>query len=138
LLPETRSFVANFDPSTGATGYVGGQVLHALQQSNSRYDISVLVRDAQKASKVSAAHPQVCIVLADLDNSSVIEDEARKANIVIRELPVYWYSQLISNYIPADAASNKHMESVKAIAKGLAGRKDGTCPIVHADFNAYF
>jgi hypothetical protein len=45
------------------------------------------VRDAEKGNKVSAAYPQVCIVLADLDNSKVIEDEARKANIVIRELP---------------------------------------------------
>ncbi|KAJ5753481.1 uncharacterized protein N7511_007634 [Penicillium nucicola] len=91
---------------TGATGYVGGQVLHSLQQSNPKYDISALVRDAEKASKVSAAYPKVCIVLADLDNTKVIEDEARNADIVIH------------------AASNKHMESVKAIAKGLAGRQN--------------
>jgi uncharacterized protein YbjT (DUF2867 family) len=87
LLLALQSFVANLNTSTGATGYVGGQVLHALQQSNTKYDISVLVRDAEKASKVSAAYRQVCIVLADLDNSKVIEDEARKANVVIRELP---------------------------------------------------
>ncbi|KAJ5333911.1 hypothetical protein MYU51_018289 [Penicillium brevicompactum] len=92
---------------TGATGYIGGEILHVLQQANPDYDVSVLIRDQEKANKVLAAFPQVRVVLADLDNVDIIEEEARKANVVIH------------------AASNKHVASVKAIAKGLEGRQDG-------------
>ncbi|KAJ5519357.1 NAD-dependent epimerase/dehydratase [Penicillium expansum] len=91
---------------TGATGYIGGEVLHALQLAHPDYKVAALIRDNGKASKVLAAFPKVRVVLADLDNIEVIEEESRKADIVIH------------------AASNKHLESVKAIAKGLAGRQN--------------
>jgi uncharacterized protein YbjT (DUF2867 family) len=70
---------------TGATGYIGGEVLHVLQQAHPDYDVAVLIRDGQKASKVSAAFPNVRVVLADLDNVDIIEEESRNANVVIRE-----------------------------------------------------
>ncbi|KAJ6150404.1 hypothetical protein N7471_001603 [Penicillium samsonianum] len=91
---------------TGATGYIGGEVLHALQHAHPDYEVAALIRDKEKAGKVLAAFPQVRVVLADLDNVEIIEEESRKANIVIH------------------AASNKHLESVKAIANGLAGRQN--------------
>ncbi|KAJ5784005.1 uncharacterized protein N7518_009682 [Penicillium psychrosexuale] len=91
---------------TGATGYIGGAVLHALQHMHLDYEVAALIRDEEKASKVLAAFPKVRVVLADLDNVEIIEKESRKADIVIH------------------AASNKHLESVKAIANGLAGRQN--------------
>ncbi|KAI2671833.1 hypothetical protein CBS147355_8476 [Penicillium roqueforti] len=91
---------------TGATGYIGGEVLHALQQAHPDYEVAALIRDEEKAGKVLAAFPKVRVVLADLDNVEIIEKESRKADIVIH------------------AASNKHLESVKAIANGLAGRQN--------------
>ncbi|CAG8021563.1 unnamed protein product [Penicillium olsonii] len=92
---------------TGATGYIGGEILHTLQQSHPEYDITALIRDQEKANKVTAAFPKIRVVLADLDNVDIIEEESRKANVVIH------------------AASNKHIASVKAIAKGLEARSDG-------------
>ncbi|KAJ5471608.1 hypothetical protein N7530_008965 [Penicillium desertorum] len=91
---------------TGATGYIGGEVLHALQHAHPDYEVAALIRDKEKASKVLGAFPKVRVVLADLDNVDIIEEESRKANIVIH------------------AASNKHIASVKAIANGLAGRQN--------------
>ncbi|CDM37239.1 hypothetical protein DTO013E5_8385 [Penicillium roqueforti] len=91
---------------TGATGYIGGEVLHALQHAHPDYEVAALIRDEEKAGKVLAAFPKVRVVLADLDNVEIIEKESRKADIVIH------------------AASNKHLESVKAIANGLAGRQN--------------
>ncbi|KAJ5598658.1 hypothetical protein N7537_008742 [Penicillium hordei] len=91
---------------TGATGYIGGEVLHVLQHAHPDYKVAALIRDSEKAGKVLAAFPKVRVVLADLDNVKIIEKESHKANIVIH------------------AASNKHLESVKAIGRGLAGRQN--------------
>ncbi|KAF7528333.1 hypothetical protein PCG10_000941 [Penicillium crustosum] len=91
---------------TGATGYIGGEVLHALHHAHPEYEVAALIRDSEKAGKVLAAYPKVRVVLADLDDVEIIEKESRKADIVIH------------------AASNKHVESVKAIGKGLAGRQN--------------
>ncbi|KAL5048635.1 hypothetical protein BDW71DRAFT_177168 [Aspergillus fruticulosus] len=90
----------------GATGYIGGEVLHALQNTHPEYEIVVLIRSAGKASRVVAAYPQVKVVSGNLDDASVIEEEARKSDVIIH------------------AASNKHIASVEAIAKALKGRRD--------------
>jgi hypothetical protein len=44
------------------------------------------VRTQDKADQVKKAYPNVHIVLGDLDNSKVLEEEAAKANVVIRKL----------------------------------------------------
>jgi uncharacterized protein YbjT (DUF2867 family) len=76
--------------STGATGYIGGEVLHALQHTHPDYEITALIRDNEKAGKVLAAFPKVRVVLADLDNVEIIEEESRKADIVISESIYMW------------------------------------------------
>ncbi|KAL4799958.1 hypothetical protein BDV19DRAFT_384797 [Aspergillus venezuelensis] len=90
----------------GATGYIGGQVLHELSKTHPDYQIAALIRNPEKAKNVTAAYPQVRAVNGDLDYADIIEDESRKSDIVIH------------------AASNKHLPSVEAIAKGLKGRRD--------------
>ncbi|KAL4927037.1 uncharacterized protein BDV17DRAFT_292930 [Aspergillus undulatus] len=90
----------------GATGYVGGEVLHELHASHPDYEIVALVRNPEKAKKVVAAYPRVRVVDGDLDNMDIIEDEAGKSDVVIH------------------AASNKHIASVEAITRGLKGRRD--------------
>ncbi|KAL4814711.1 hypothetical protein BDW67DRAFT_186509 [Aspergillus spinulosporus] len=92
----------------GATGYIGGEVLHALDNTHPEYEIAALIRSAEKASKVVAAFPRVKVVSGDLDDTSVIEEEAKKSDVVIR----------------SDAASNKHIDSVEAIGRALKGRCD--------------
>jgi len=110
---------------TGATGYIGGEVLHDLQQAHPEYDVAVLIRDEEKAKKVLAAFPNVRVVLADLDNVNIIEEESRKANVVIRESKYAFNGSILAKSSFSDTASNKHIESVKAIAKGLEGRQNG-------------
>ncbi|KAL4730970.1 hypothetical protein ACLX1H_003012 [Fusarium chlamydosporum] len=89
---------------TGASGYVGGQLLHELSQSHPEYNIATLVRDSQAAETVSQAYPKVRTVVGDLDNSELVQQEAEKANIVL------------------NVASNKHMGSLQAIHQGLKNK----------------
>ncbi|KAJ2993721.1 hypothetical protein NUW58_g77 [Xylaria curta] len=90
---------------TGATGYVGGQVLNELVQSGTKHSISVLSRDTAKSKKISEVYPHIRVVQGSLDDLDVVEQEASKADIVL------------------NLASNKHLESMKVIHKALAKRE---------------
>ncbi|RAL12670.1 uncharacterized protein BO97DRAFT_51955 [Aspergillus homomorphus CBS 101889] len=87
---------------TGASGYIGGDVLHALRLALPKCEYSVLLRDKEKAKKISAAYPDVRVVVGDLEAAAVIEKEASQADVVIH------------------AASTNHIKSVEAIARGLS------------------
>lgn len=76
--------------STGATGYIGGDALYELYNKHPDYEYAVLVRSEQKGSQVKDAFPNVRIVIGDLDNSKVLEDEAAKADVVIRTLSLFF------------------------------------------------
>lgn len=71
---------------SGATGYIGGDVLHALNQAHPNYEITCMIRTKEKADTVTKAYPNVRVVLGDNDDSKLLEDEAAKADIVIRML----------------------------------------------------
>ncbi|KAF4974551.1 hypothetical protein FZEAL_8575 [Fusarium zealandicum] len=71
---------------TGATGYIGGQVLHQLAGSHPEYAITALIRDSQAAERIADAFPQIKTVVGDLDDSDLIEQEASQASIVL----TYW------------------------------------------------
>ncbi|GLB09469.1 hypothetical protein AtubIFM57258_005391 [Aspergillus tubingensis] len=86
---------------TGASGYIGGDVLYALKSALPTCQYTVLLRDEAKAQKLSQAYPDVQIVLGDLDASSTLEQQAREADIVIH------------------TASSNHVKSAEAIARGL-------------------
>ncbi|KAF2009725.1 NAD(P)-binding protein [Aaosphaeria arxii CBS 175.79] len=87
---------------TGATGFVGGDFLHRFASSAaSKYAISALVRNADKAQQISSQYPSVKVVQGDLDDSQLVEKEARNADIVLH------------------LASTKHIASSKAIQRGL-------------------
>ncbi|KAF7596369.1 hypothetical protein BBP40_002113 [Aspergillus hancockii] len=90
----TRVFV------TGASGYLGGDILYALQAKHPEYEIAVLVRDADKGSKIAQAYPKVRIVQGELDSVSV-EEEAQKADVVV------------------NAASAQNNKGAEAISRGL-------------------
>ncbi|KPM43929.1 hypothetical protein AK830_g2651 [Neonectria ditissima] len=72
---------------TGATGYVGGQVLHELVRSHPDYTIAALIRDGDVAKRIAEAFPKVRAVVGDLDNAELIEEEASKASVVLRKYP---------------------------------------------------
>lgn len=66
---------------TGATGYIGGPILYQLLQKKDAYKITALVRDKQKADKLK--EHGVVAVIGSLDDTSVIAEEAYKADVVI-------------------------------------------------------
>jgi hypothetical protein len=70
--------------STGVTGYIAGDAFHNLYQEHPDYDYRVLVRTKEKADAVKKVYPSAEIVLGDLDSSSLLEEEAAKADIVLR------------------------------------------------------
>jgi len=86
-LPVRSTTSINYTPltthSTGASGYVGGQLLHQLTQSHPEYNIVTLVRDSHAAETVSQAYPKVRTVVGDLDDSDLVKSEAEKADIVL-------------------------------------------------------
>ncbi|KAF4954273.1 hypothetical protein FSARC_12183 [Fusarium sarcochroum] len=88
---------------TGATGYIGGDVLYVLNQNHPDFEYSLLVRTEEKAKKVTAAYPKARVVIGGLDDAELVEREAGWADIVVHT-----------------ADSSDHEVSAKAIAKGLA------------------
>ncbi|KAI8814639.1 hypothetical protein BJ742DRAFT_703983 [Cladochytrium replicatum] len=87
---------------TGATGYIGGSVLHRLYSTYPEWAYTVLVRSPEKGKPVKDAFPNVTLAFGDLDSAKVIEDESAAADIVIHT-----------------ADSSDHEGSAKAIAAGL-------------------
>lgn len=67
------------------TGYIAGDALYVLNKAHPDYEYAALVRSQEKADKVKAAYPNIRIVLGDLDDSSILEEEAAKADIVLRK-----------------------------------------------------
>ncbi|KAM5358599.1 hypothetical protein ACJZ2D_015144 [Fusarium nematophilum] len=89
---------------TGASGYVGGQVLRELVRGHPEYAISALVRDATAAANIAQVFPSIRTVVGDLDDGNLVEKEASQASVVLH------------------VASNRHLESVQAIHRGLQKR----------------
>jgi uncharacterized protein YbjT (DUF2867 family) len=71
--------------STGATGYIGGDILYALADAHPEYEISALVRNSDKGAVVASKFAKVRLVYGGLDDAKVLEEESAKADIVIRE-----------------------------------------------------
>jgi uncharacterized protein YbjT (DUF2867 family) len=78
-LRDTHQFT-----STGATGYIGGDVFYAVSQAHPDWEISVLVRSKEKGAKLAGEYPKVRIVYGDLDSGDIIEAETKIADIVFR------------------------------------------------------
>ncbi|KAI0967521.1 nucleoside-diphosphate-sugar epimerase [Xylaria arbuscula] len=88
---------------TGATGYVGGDILYALYQSHPDFEYTLLVRSEEKAKLVSAQYPTAKFVYGDLESAEVLEKAAAAADIVVHT---------------ADSSDN--VPAAQAIAKGIA------------------
>ncbi|KAF2716728.1 NAD(P)-binding protein [Polychaeton citri CBS 116435] len=88
---------------TGATGYIAGDILHALYTAYPDYTYSALVRSQEKATLLNAAFPTLRPIVASLDDLAILESEAADADIVIHA---------------ADASDNEG--AAKAIAAGIA------------------
>lgn len=72
--------------STGSTGYIGGDALYALVEAHPDYDVTILVRNSEKGALIASKYPSVKLVYGDLDSATLLEEEAKKADIVLRKL----------------------------------------------------
>ncbi|MCJ1400062.1 hypothetical protein MMC11_003265 [Xylographa trunciseda] len=68
---------------TGVTGYIGGDALYEIVQAHPEYDVTCLVRNSDKGAKVGSQYAKVRLVYGTLDDAEILEDEARKADIVL-------------------------------------------------------
>ncbi|KAJ5475213.1 hypothetical protein N7539_008279 [Penicillium diatomitis] len=89
-------------PSTGATGYIGGDALSVIHDAHPDYSYVALVRSAEKADQVKSRFPNVQTVMGDLDDSALLKRESAAADIVLHT---------------ADASD--HEGAAKSIAAGL-------------------
>ncbi|TGO41918.1 hypothetical protein BHYA_0014g00010 [Botrytis hyacinthi] len=88
---------------TGTTGYVGGDAIYALYHAHPDWEFTALVRDSDRGAPVAAAFPKVRLVYGTLEDASILEEEAAKADVVLHT-----------------ADSSDHEIAAKAIATGLA------------------
>ncbi|KAK1145747.1 hypothetical protein N8T08_003985 [Aspergillus melleus] len=96
---------------TGATGYIGGDVLYQIHQRYPDFEYALLVRSRGKAKEVLSAYPKARIILGGNDDSELLEREAAWADIVIHT-----------------ADSSDHAGAVTAIAKGLVQSHSASRP----------
>ncbi|KAJ5495054.1 hypothetical protein N7539_000170 [Penicillium diatomitis] len=85
---------------TGATGYIGGEVLYTVTNAHPDWEITTLVRTKKKADLVSSRYPNIHIVQGDLDSVELIEEQVKEADIVF------------------NCANCDHVASAEAIARG--------------------
>ncbi|KAL5356472.1 hypothetical protein BJX96DRAFT_171644 [Aspergillus floccosus] len=92
---------------TGITGYIGGDVWHAIAQKypSCVARTSCLVRTKEKGDQVLSRYPSVRLVYGDLDNAQLMEAEASKADIILH------------------LASIEHIDSSGAISRALQARE---------------
>lgn len=68
---------------TGVTGYIGGDAIYAVTHAHPEYEITCLVRNSDKGAVVVQDYPSFKLVYGDLDSADLIEEEAKKADIVL-------------------------------------------------------
>ncbi|KAI9812718.1 MAG: hypothetical protein M1827_004474 [Pycnora praestabilis] len=68
---------------TGSTGYIGGDALYAIVDAHPEYEVTCLVRNADKGAQVASQYPRVKLVYGDLDSTDLLEREAKVADVVL-------------------------------------------------------
>ncbi len=89
---------------TGITGYIGGDALYEVAAKHPEYEIAALVRNSDKGAQVASQYSKIRLVYGSLDDEATIEDEAKKADIVLH------------------CAHADHVAGAKALVRGLASR----------------
>lgn len=103
---------------TGATGYIGGQVLYELLSSSIDYKINALVRTQAKADLlVKRTNGKVNPVLGNLDDLSIIREQVNISDIVINTANV---DHVPSVEILADALIAKQSETILIHTSGTS------------------
>lgn len=67
---------------TGASDYVGGDALYVIYNKHPEWQYTALVRTEEKAKQLTAKFPNISIVYGSLDSADLLEEEAKKADII--------------------------------------------------------
>lgn len=70
---------------TGVTGYIGGDAIYEIANAHPEYQVTCLVRNSDKAASVAKDYASFKFVYGDLDSVELLEEESKKADIVLRE-----------------------------------------------------
>ncbi|KAL3477325.1 hypothetical protein BJX99DRAFT_226381 [Aspergillus californicus] len=100
---------------TGASGYVGGDILHEILSSHPDWEnsITVLLRNRSYEAPFRAKYPNLNLFFATHDDTTAIAGEVAKNDVVVHT-----------------AISSDHLPSAKAIVQGLKTRGGGV--YIHA------
>ncbi|KAL9098814.1 MAG: hypothetical protein Q9163_005592 [Psora crenata] len=95
--------------------YIGGDVLYDVFNAHPEYDYACLVRDSDKGSQVASQYAKARLVYGGLDDVGVLEEEAKKADVVL------------------NCASSDHEGAAQALVRGLAAseRQDRPGLLIH-------
>lgn len=80
-----RNYRLTKSPSTGATGLIGGDYLIVITQKHPEWEVSVLIRDAEKEKLVRKHFPHVRTVQGSLEDYSLLERESKAADVVLSQ-----------------------------------------------------
>ncbi|KAL1305817.1 hypothetical protein AAFC00_003979 [Neodothiora populina] len=89
---------------TGATGYIGGDILYALNKSHPEYEVTAMVRNEAKGKKITAEYPKVKIVYGDNDSDDVLQEETKKAEIIV-------HTSIAADDVPSAESITKALKS---------------------------
>ncbi|KAL9128533.1 MAG: hypothetical protein Q9217_002798 [Psora testacea] len=98
--------------------YIGGDVLYELTHAHPDFEYTCLVRNSDKGSQVASQYAKARLVYGGLDDVKILEDEAKKADIVLSNKELN----------KLDCANSDHEAAAKALVSGLLTREDGDCP----------
>ncbi|KAL6230395.1 hypothetical protein BDW75DRAFT_234447 [Aspergillus navahoensis] len=95
---------------TGASGYVGGDLLHALLSAHPNWEssITLLLRNTSYAATFKSAYPNINLFFANHEDKAAIAEEVAKHDLVLHF-----------------ALSADHLPSAEAIVSGLEARGGG-------------
>ncbi|CAG7959349.1 unnamed protein product [Penicillium olsonii] len=71
---------------TGASGYIGGDILSALIAKHPENTYRLLVRSQQSQQQISVLYPSAIIVPGGLDDTELIRHESSNADVIIHHL----------------------------------------------------
>lgn len=113
---------------TGATGYIGGEVLYKLLNGDEKFDITALVRSQAKSDKLLAGtENKISTVIGNLDDASVIKQQVENADIIINTADVDHVpsAELLSKVLVAKRAPTTliHTSGTSVIGDDLSATK---------------
>ncbi|KAF2717335.1 hypothetical protein K431DRAFT_233335, partial [Polychaeton citri CBS 116435] len=107
----------------GASGFIGGDALHAIASACPQYDITCLVPDSDVGASIASQYARVRLAYGGLDDAALIEEESQKADIVC-------YFTLAGNATSVEAASRGLMAQQSAASGFLICTTDSCYPSV--------